>query len=135
MLWQINTAVPSDGPRIDDVREAIHANRIVFPVPVPTFPAQFRPEIQWRLVHLYFIRGWSSRKLAERYGVTSRRIQQSLQQWVTLAVARGYLQEIPAATLPVIPAIPVWAVPAAGRLNFPPIPPASVPDFAPAPSA
>jgi hypothetical protein len=135
MFGQKHAETITDGPRIDDLRLAIKANRVNFPVPVPTFPAQFRPEIQWRLVHLYFIRGWSSRKLAERYGVTSRRIQQSLQQWVTLAVARGYLQEIPAATLPVIPAIPVWAVPAAGRLNFPPIPPASVPDFAPAPSA
>ena len=60
MFWRNNSEVLSDGPRIDEVREAVHANRVAFPVPVPTFPAQFRPEIQWRLVELYFIRGWSS---------------------------------------------------------------------------
>jgi hypothetical protein len=130
MLWQINTAVPSDGPRIDDVREAIHANRIVFPVPVPTFPAQFRPEIQWRLVELYFIRGWSSAKLAERYGVTARRIQQSLQQWVGIALSRGYLQEIPPeAPFLYSPASPPMMA-AAAMPRFSPIPPPTVPELA-----
>ena len=129
MFWRNNSEVLSDGPRIDEVREAVHANRVAFPVPVPTIPAQFRPEIQWRLVELYFIRGWSSAKLAERYGVTARRVQQSLQQWVGIALSRGYLQEIPPeAPLVYSPASPpMMAVAAMPR--FSPIPPPPVPEL------
>src|ERR1700728_4364551 len=86
----------SGGTRIDALRKAIEANRINFPAPVPIFPSEFRPDIQWRLVELYFIRGWSSKRLAARYGVTARRIQQSLQHWAGRALERGYLQAIPA---------------------------------------
>jgi two-component system KDP operon response regulator KdpE len=96
------------GTRIDSLRKAIEANRINFPVPVPIFPSQFRPDLQWRLVELYFVRGWSSRQLAERYGLTARRIQQSLQHWADYAVARGYLQEIPPERT--LTPSPVWAM-------------------------
>ena len=114
-----------DGPRIDDLREAIKANRVSFPTPVPIFPTQFRPDIQWRMVELYFIRGWSSRRLSERYGVTARRIQQSLQHWVGRAVARGYLQAIPSDGFPMAPGIHVRAV--AGPPGIPENPPQFVP--------
>jgi len=93
---------------IDELRLAIRANRVNFPVPVPTFSAQFRPDIQWRLIELYFVRGWSSRRLADRYGVTSRRVQQALQQWVTLASAHGYLQVIPVEAEPAPTPAPEW---------------------------
>jgi len=125
--------IANDGPRIDDLREAIQANRVSFPVPVPIFPAQFRPDIQWRLVQLYFVRGWSSKRLAERYGVTARRIQQSLQHWVNSAMSRGYLQAIPAETIIAIPARPWTAVPAPAMQHVPmysPIPANAAPDFA-----
>ena len=95
MFWQNTAEALNDEPRIDELRQAIHANRIHFPVPVPIFQSQFRPDIQWRLVELYFIRGWSSKKLADRYGVTARRIQQSLRHWAGRAMERGYLQDIP----------------------------------------
>jgi len=92
-------------------------------MPIPIFPYQYRADIQWRLVELYFIRGWSTKKLAERYGVTSRRIQQSLQHWVVSAMERGYLQAIPpepvfAAARPVLP--PAFTIPE--NLPFMPIP-------------
>lgn len=130
----------NDWPRIDEIRQAIKANRVNFPVPVPIFPAQFRPEIQWRLVELYFIRGWSTRQLAERYGVTARRIQQSIQQWTGLAVARGYLQVIPPEA-PVMPSsVPAWmaaVTPDAARVetHFPPPPQVAAPEFAVMPPA
>src|ERR1700722_8810879 len=91
--------------RIDVLRKAIRANRVNFPVPVPIFPSQFRPDIQWRVVLLYFIHGWSAKQLADRYGVTTRRIQQSLQLWADCAVSRGYLQEIPPETVLAPPAV------------------------------
>jgi len=128
---------PGDGPRIDELRDAIKANRVHFPVPVPIFATQFRPDIQWRLVELYFIRGWSSRRLAERYGVTSRRIQQSLQHWAGHAIDRGYLQAIPAEMAQPVPMLawPTFSV----RLSqesplFSPIPTVT-PDFAAQPLA
>src|SRR5579863_10265227 len=86
-----------EGRRINCLRDSIQANRVHFPMPIPSFPYQYRADIQWRLVELYFIRGWSTKRIAERYGVTSRRIQQSLQHWVVSAMERGYLQAIPPA--------------------------------------
>ena len=79
------------------LRKAIRANEVVFPLPVPIFACQHRPDIQWRLVELYFVHGWSCAQLGERYEVTDRRIQQLIQRWVSRAKAVGYLQVIPAA--------------------------------------
>ena len=84
-----------EGPRINCLRNSIQANQVHFPMPIPSFPYQYRADIQWRLVELYFIRGWSTKRIAERYGLTARRIQQSLQHWVVSAMERGYLQTIP----------------------------------------
>ena len=128
----------SQGTRIDELRDAIKANRLSFPVPVPIFPSQFRPDIQWRLVELYFVRGWSSRQLAERYGVTARRIQQSLQHWVGRAMERGYLQEIPPETVFALP--PVFArtavdIRVAEVPRYVPIPAAATPGYAASPPA
>lgn len=126
--------------RISSLRNAIQANRIHFPEPVPVFAREFRPDIQWRLVELYFIRGWSARSLAERYGVTTRRVQQSLLHWAGRAAESGYLQEIPAENLTnlqplsVRPAAPVPApmpMPAPESLpQYVPIPAAATPAFA-----
>jgi|HubBroStandDraft_5_1064220.scaffolds.fasta_scaffold1593906_1 hypothetical protein len=79
---------------ICDLRSAIRLNRISFPVPVPVFASQHRPDVQWRLAELYFIHGWSPVKLAERYGVSSRRVRQSLHNWASRARMRGYLQPV-----------------------------------------
>ena len=99
-------------PRINRLRDSIQANQVHFPMPVPTFPYQFRADIQWRLVELYFVRGWSTKRIAERYGLTSRRIQQSLQRWADRAVADGYLQEIPPETVLPMPRRD-WSTPTA----------------------
>ena len=82
--------------RLDDLRDGIRANRINFPSPVPIFACQHRVDIQWRVVDLYFLRGWSCTQIGERYNVTSNRIQQLLRRWVNRAKALGFLCEIPA---------------------------------------
>jgi hypothetical protein len=117
MFEESATDLFGQGSRIDCLREAIQANRVHFPEPVPVFPYEYRPDIQWRLVELYFVRGWSTRRLAERYQVTPRRVQQSLQHWAGRAAARGYLKDITAEGMPAprtVPALPAFmpAVPA-----------------------
>jgi len=65
---QTQPSQQSGALRIDSLRKAIRANRVSFPVPVPGFPSQFRPDVQWRVVELYFIRGWPSKRIANRSG-------------------------------------------------------------------
>jgi hypothetical protein len=81
--------------RLDYLRKAIRNNRVSFPAQVPVFACQHRADIQWRLAGLYFVRGWSTARLGQRYKFTSRRVHQLLRQWVSRAKVLGYLQEIP----------------------------------------
>jgi hypothetical protein len=78
------------------IRTAVWNNRVSFPSQIPVFEKQSRPDIQWRIVQLYFVRRWSFRRLAERYGVSPQRIMQIIGNWTVRAVALGYIQEIPA---------------------------------------
>jgi hypothetical protein len=84
-----------DQERIDNLRREIRNNRISFPAQAPVFQRS-RADIQWRLVLLYFIRGWTCKQLSARYGLTRQRIEQLIADWVYSAVTHGYLQEIPA---------------------------------------
>src|ERR1700693_5312436 len=81
--------------RIDALRRAIQTNRVSFPAQIPCFN-QSRADIQWRLVQLYFVRGWNCIQLGRRYSLTRQRIEQLLALWVNRASTLGYLQEIPA---------------------------------------
>lgn len=78
-----------------ELRVAICGNRVSFPSQVPVFEKQTRPDIHWRLVQLYFIRGWSFRDLGKRYGISPQRVIQIVSMWRMRAVATGYIQEIP----------------------------------------
>ena len=82
--------------RLAQLRQAIRNRQVSFPAQVPSFPRQHSADIQWRIVTLYFVRGWTPEDLADRYRVTSSRIRQLLRLWVECARALGYLQEIPA---------------------------------------
>ena len=95
MLAQKESEAANAAVRLDALRQAIRANRVSFPAQVPIFACQHRAEIQWRLVALYFVHGWPVTRIARRYKVTTRRIQQLLRQWVSRARTLGYLQEIP----------------------------------------
>jgi len=79
--------------RISALRDAIRSNQVSFPSQTPCFPNQSRADIQWRLVQLYFVRGWNCLQLARRYNLTRQRIEQLLAQWVETAARLGYLQE------------------------------------------
>ena len=77
------------------VRTAIRAHRLSFPAQVPVFTRLHRPDIQWRVVLLYFIHGWPRSKIAERYGITSKRVGQIVRQWTLSAMSLGYVDWIP----------------------------------------
>jgi hypothetical protein len=77
------------------IRVAICNQGICFPAQVPVFMSLHRADIQWRIAVLYFVQGWSSVRIAARYGVTSKRVAQILRQWASRAIARGYLGLIP----------------------------------------
>jgi hypothetical protein len=78
------------------LRLAIWSNQVSFPAQVPVFEKKTRPDVQWRLVQLYFVRRWSFGDLARRYRVTPQRVMQIVRTWRMRAVALGYIQEIPA---------------------------------------
>jgi hypothetical protein len=77
------------------IRSAIWNQRLSFPSQVPVFTHLHRTDIQWRIVLLYFVQGWSSGKIAERYGITRKRVGQLLRQWTARAISRGYVERIP----------------------------------------
>ena len=77
------------------LRDQIRLHRISFPSQIPVFPRLHRADIQWRIVVLYFVRGWSSARIGERYGITRERVRQILRQWVARALLQGYMDEIP----------------------------------------
>jgi hypothetical protein len=86
-----------DTLRIDELRQAIRANQVTFPTPVPTFRRQDRADLQWKLAQLYFVRGWSCQGIAAKYGLIHQRVRQILKTWKRRAVATGYIQFIPPA--------------------------------------
>jgi len=78
------------------LRSAIWKNQVSFPAQVPIFHKQTRPDLQWRLVELFFIHGWSFRKLGKRYSLTPQRIIQIVNAWKIRAISLGLVQDIPA---------------------------------------
>ena len=76
------------------IRDQIRGHRISFPSQIPVFPRLHRADIQWRIVLLYFVRGWSSARIGERYGITRERVRQILRQWVSRALLQGYMDEV-----------------------------------------
>jgi DNA-binding transcriptional regulator LsrR (DeoR family) len=73
---------------------AVRRNLVCFPSQAPIFGKQPRRDVQWRLAVLYFIRGWSTREIAHRYGLTRERCGQIITDWRIRAVNMGYIQDI-----------------------------------------
>jgi hypothetical protein len=98
--------------RIGKLRQAIHRNQVSFPSQVPTFPKHDRPDLQSKLVQLYFVFGWSAQRIAERYGLSRSRAQQILNTWRRRAVEAGYVQAVPPAEkcMPSSTHAPGWVV-------------------------
>jgi hypothetical protein len=77
------------------IRKAVQCHNIAFPSQVPVFLHLPRPDIQWRIVLLYFVHAWPVRRIASRYKLTKERIIQILRQWTYRALSLGYLGRIP----------------------------------------
>ncbi|MDE3194703.1 MAG: hypothetical protein KGN84_00040 [Acidobacteriota bacterium] len=78
---------------------AIRRNLVCFPSQAPVFGKLPRRDVQWRLAVLYFIRGWSTREIARRYGLTRERCGQIISDWRVRAVNMGYIQDVTPAGL------------------------------------
>lgn len=72
----------------------VRGNFVCFPAQAPIFGQKSRRDLQWRLAILYFVRGWSTRAIAERYGLTRERCGQIISDWRIRAVALGYIQDV-----------------------------------------
>src|SRR5580658_1326745 len=68
-------AAPAPGDLENGVlRQAVQENLVSFPSQVPVFGRQARPELQPRIVVLYFVRGWTMDDIAKRCGLGRQRI-------------------------------------------------------------
>ena len=72
----------------------VRGNFVCFPAQAPVFGQKSRRDLQWRLAVLYFVRGWSTRSIADRYGLTRERCGQIISDWRIRAVALGYIQDV-----------------------------------------
>jgi len=96
--------------RTDQLRVAVRGNLVTFPSQVPVFERHDRPDLQRRVVQLYFVLGWSCATIAARYGMVRQRIGQVLNTWKRRAVETGYIQYIPSPESPCRPRADVWIV-------------------------
>jgi hypothetical protein len=76
------------------LRRALRRNIVSFPSQIPAFLKQPPADMQWRMVILYFVRGWSSAKIAARFNVPTHWIRKSLNEWSVRALALGFVQVI-----------------------------------------
>jgi hypothetical protein len=81
--------------KLSRLREAVRTNRVSFPSQVPIFAKHDRPDLQRKMVQLYFVLGWNCVAIAGRYGMIRQRVQQILNTWKRRAVQMGYIQNIP----------------------------------------
>lgn len=76
------------------LRRAIRRNIVSFPSQVPVILRQRDAGLQWRAVLLFFVRGWSSPRIAARFHVPTHKIWQILEDWSVRAWALGCIQVI-----------------------------------------
>jgi hypothetical protein len=76
------------------LRRAVRGNIVSFPAQVPVFAKQPPDGAQWRMVLLYFVRGWNLRDIAARFKVPPHRVCQILNNWSVRALALGYVEII-----------------------------------------
>ena len=76
------------------LRRAIRGNMVSFPSQIPSFPNGSQADMQWRMVLLFFVRGWSVAKIAERFQVPKHRVWTLLNGWSVRAMAQGHVQVI-----------------------------------------
>lgn len=81
--------------KLRQLRLAIQRNTISFPATTPIFDRCQENDSQWRMAHLFFLSGWSIVALGKRYEMPSWRVGILVRDWIELAIAGGYVQEIP----------------------------------------
>jgi hypothetical protein len=74
------------------LRAAIHCNLVSFPSQIPAFTKG--GDEQKRIVQLYFVLGWPTKAICDRYGLTKSTLRTLLSDWKIRAVAAGYIQDI-----------------------------------------
>jgi hypothetical protein len=74
------------------LRAAIQRNLVSFPSQIPAFTKG--GEEQKRIVQLYFVLGWPTKAICDRYGLTKSAVRTLLSDWKIRAVAAGYIQDI-----------------------------------------
>jgi hypothetical protein len=74
------------------LRAAIRRNLVSFPSQIPAFTKG--GDAQKRVVQLYFVLGWPSKAICDRYGLTKSTLRTLLSDWKIRAVAAGYIQDI-----------------------------------------
>ena len=74
------------------LRRAIRRNIVSFPSQIPVFLKQSDAGAQWRAVLLFFVRGWSSPRIAERFRVPTHRVWQIIEDWSVRAWELGYVR-------------------------------------------
>jgi hypothetical protein len=79
------------------LRQAVQENLVSFPSQVPAFGKQFKPAFQQNIVLLYFVRGWTTDQIANRYGLGQEPVVQILTAWRIRALKEGYIQPIESA--------------------------------------
>ena len=84
------TVHPSSGM----LRRAIRENIVCFPAQIPSFLKERPDDTQWRMVLLFFVRGWSAAHIAERFNVPDHRVWKILNAWSVRAWTLGYVQVI-----------------------------------------
>src|ERR1700685_260075 len=76
------------------LRTAITRNLVTFPAQIQPFMKRTMGDVQERIVQLYFVRGWSVRRICDRYNLSKAMAHKLLAEWRIRAVESGYIQEI-----------------------------------------
>jgi hypothetical protein len=76
------------------LRRAIRMNIVSFPAQILSFPTGSQGDMQWRMVLLFFVRGWSVTKIAGRFHVPRHRVWTLLNGWSIRAMALGHVQVV-----------------------------------------
>jgi hypothetical protein len=105
MVRRIRESLPNSSVRDQNIEEidisnlskAIRHNWVSFPSQVPTFPGCGWPNLQHKLIQLYFVMGWGCATIAARYGLARHQVLHVLNAWKSRAANAGYIQHIPIA--------------------------------------
>jgi transposase-like protein len=74
------------------LRAAIQSNLVSFPSQIPAFTKGGDEER--RIVQLYFVCGWRTKAICDRYGLSKSALRKMLSEWRIRAVAAGYIQDV-----------------------------------------